>query len=338
MIFSGIPRVRLLEEPTSLERLDRAGEALGHRGFYVKRDDCMPLGMGGNKVRSLEFWLGQALAQGADVVVVAGAPASNQCRLTAAACAKLGLDCVVLHSSAEVEDPQGNALLDRLMGVPTVWLGPVREEERGRLAAEYLESLRKKGRKPYLVASDPPRGALGYVRALLELHEQAEHLGVDLRHVVVAGSMGTTEAGLLHGCALMGGLTLHALSVEYPSEELRRRILGIHEGVCDLLGRQDFRERARGCLRLYEDYLGEGYDVPTKASMEAVRFFARQEALFLDNTYTAKVFAGAADLVRRGVIPRGEGLCVFHTGGIPNLFEQARLFHGAVPRLDPPSV
>src|SRR5699024_5065703 len=98
MIPAATPRVRLLDGPTPLQRMRRIEAETGHRGLYVKRDDAMSLGLGGNKVRSLEFWIGEAMAAGADTLLVAGRAVSNQCRLTAAAAARLGLGCVVVHN------------------------------------------------------------------------------------------------------------------------------------------------------------------------------------------------------------------------------------------------
>src|SRR5690606_12244359 len=182
MILSGIPRIRLLDGPTPLERLRRVEALTGHGGIFVKRDDCMPLGMGGNKVRSLEFWLGEALEQGCDILLVAGAPVSNQCRLTAAAAARLGLECLILHNADEPARDEGNLLLSRLTGAKFRFLGPIDEEERAVRVQEAAAELRRQGRRPYVVG-DPVVGALGYVVGAIELHQQAEAQALDLRHV-----------------------------------------------------------------------------------------------------------------------------------------------------------
>ena len=147
-ILSGMPRVRLLDGPTPLERLGRIEALTGHGAVYVKRDDCMALGLGGNKVRSLEFWLGAALDQGCDIVLAAGLPVSNQCRLTAAAAAKLGLDCLILHNAEEPGTNTGNLLLSRLLGAELRFLGPVSEAARDAALEEAAADLRRSGRRP----------------------------------------------------------------------------------------------------------------------------------------------------------------------------------------------
>lgn len=328
VIFSGIPRYRLLRESTPLGRLERLGRALGHDGLYIKRDDLMPVGMGGNKLRNIEFWLGECFAQGADLLIVAGGVASNQCRLVAAAAALADVECHILHSAPEPdasEVPTGNALLNELLGVKRVYLGALAEAERNEAARRYAAEREREGRRPY-IAGAPVPGALGYVAAALELHAQAERVGADIRHVVVAGSMGPTEAGLLWGSALLGGaFAVHMPSVEYEAAELRRLVLEICDGISQRMG---FAPPVPygGLFRIYDDFLGGGYDLPTAESLAAVRRLAALEGIFVETTYNAKVFHALEALVRRGDLPPGEGVCVLHTGGIPALFGQGGRF------------
>ena len=83
------PRVALLEGPTPIQKLSRLSRAAELHGcnLCVKRDDLMGLGGGGNKLRKLEFLLGEALAEGADTLVTWGGFQSNHARLTAAVAA-----------------------------------------------------------------------------------------------------------------------------------------------------------------------------------------------------------------------------------------------------------
>lgn len=325
MIFSGVPRVRLFEAPTPLERMERLGRVLGHGALFIKRDDMIPLGMGGNKVRNCEFWLGEAREQGADLVLIAGLPASNQCRLVAAASCRAGIECRVLYSAPQAPEPTGNYLLVHIMGVECVWLGSVSEQERAALTREYAERMKREGRRPY-IAGAPIPGALGYVNAALELHAQADAKGLDIRHIVVAGSMGCTEAGLLWGSALLGGaFQLHLPSVEYGHEELRSRVLTIFNAISERLGITPPVDPGT-LLHIYDEFLGAGYDVPTPESLAATRRLASLEGIFIENTYNGKVFAGLESLIKRGILPSNENVCVLHTGGLPALFAQGSRF------------
>src|SRR5262245_21780676 len=96
-----LPRVSLAHLPTPLEELPRPSKALGGPRIWIKRDDCTGLLFGGNKARLNEFILGQAVDRGCDMVVWGAGVQSNNCRQTAAACAKLGLQCHLVLSRAE---------------------------------------------------------------------------------------------------------------------------------------------------------------------------------------------------------------------------------------------
>jgi 1-aminocyclopropane-1-carboxylate deaminase/D-cysteine desulfhydrase-like pyridoxal-dependent ACC family enzyme len=319
-MLAAFPRVDLFQQPTPLEHMPRIGTHAGHQQLWVKRDDCMPLAFGGNKVRNLEFWLGEALEQGCDILVIAGAPTSNQCRLTAAAAAKMGLDCLVLYAAADPLPPHSNLLLTRRVGAQIRSLGPVGEEERGRLAGRAVEELSTSGRRPYLVG-DPVIGSLGYARAAQELHEQAIARGISFRHIILPGSMGVTEAGMILGAVLFHlPWTFHLISIEYQAVDLEARIRSILEGLCRLVGiepRGDLLDH----VRIYTDQLGAGYGITTEASVQASSLFAGFEALMLEQTYVAKTFAGLLSCVARHDIPSDEAACIVHTGGTPAIFD-----------------
>lgn len=322
-ILAGIPRVQLFQAPTALERMVRLEKEINGANLYIKRDDCMSLGMGGNKLRSLEFWMGRALEDKNDLVVVAGAPVSNQCRLAAAAAAKVGLDCLILHSADKPERVEGNLLLNYLMGAEIRFIGPVNEEERGQVASETVEALKKNGRSPYLIG-DSTLGALGYVSCAFELYAQQLEQECDIKHVFLSGSMGTTEAGFILGNVLLGSpFEIHLISVEYDKNELGARIKKIFNNACAYLNIEV--KKYTNAVHIYEEYLGGGYNAPTAEALEAISLAASKEGLFLENTYTSKTFGGMLDLVKKRVVPLEEAACFIHTGGIPALFAQQDL-------------
>lgn len=315
-----LPRVDLLDGPTPFQRLKRVEAATGHRSLWAKRDDVAALGLGGNKLRSLEYWIGEAGRRSCDILVAAGAPESNQCRLTAATAARLGLDCLILHAGTPPASEVGNLMLNRLLGAEIRFLGPVDEAERGRRARAAADELAAAGRRPYLIG-DPAVGALGYARAAEELARQARAAGVGLRHVVLSGSMGPTEAGFLYGCARLDlDLTVHLVSVEYPADELESRVAAIVDRLARHAGAPADGWRQR--LRIHMDQLGAGYGRPTPESVAALGTCARLEGFFLEHTYTAKTFAGLLRMLDDGTIPAEEPACFLHTGGVPALFGQ----------------
>ena len=325
------PRHTLLHEPTLLQRLDRLQVGLGHRALYVKRDDLMPIAMGGNKLRSLEYWLGAARQAQADVVLVAGGPLSNQCRLTAAAASMAGLDCIVYHNAPDEPAARRASFLNRIFGAEVHFLGSLDERQRTIELERAALRLSAQGRRPYIVGN-VAIGALGYVRAAQELSAQSLKLDAAIRHVVLPGSMGTTEAGFIFGNALIGyPCEVHLVGVEYEQAELSGRVQRAYQALAELVG-EGAPAFDASHVHYHMDFLGDGYGRPTRESEAAILTLARMEGIILEHIYSAKTFAGFLDLVRRRVFSPGEPVCVFHTGGVPSLFSQFESFSGFLER------
>ena len=199
------PRVGLGHAPTPLDPAPNLGAALGIE-LWIKRDDCTGLAFGGNKVRQLEFYLGEAQARGANTVLTTGAVQSNFVRVAAASARQLGMDMhIQLEDRVEPADDlyyrSGNVLLDRLLGA-TLHPLPAEAEEKDadeKDADEALDRLAQTlaatGRKPYVIhigVEHPPIGGLGYVVAAGEILEQARAQGVRFDAVICASGSGLT--------------------------------------------------------------------------------------------------------------------------------------------------
>lgn len=320
------PRYDLVKAPTPLQRLSGFERKLGRLGLYMKRDDLMEIGLGGNKLRSLEFWLGAALRERADIVLVAGGATSNLCRLTAAAASMAGLDCVIIHNAEDSPANRERSFLNRLFGAETRFIGPVGEEKRGAAMQAAAEELKRQGRAPYIVG-DAVLGALGYVLAAFELHGQSQRETIPLHHVFLAGSMGPTEAGFIFGNAMLGHpFQVHLVSVEYGQAELEERIRRIYDGIARRTGLA-VGNLDEAPLHYHMAHLGGGWGVPTPESEAAIVAFARTEGILVEHVYTAKTCAGFLSLVADGAIPPGEPACIIHTGGTASLFAQREQFH-----------
>jgi D-cysteine desulfhydrase/L-cysteate sulfo-lyase len=319
--LAGVPRFALLHGPTRLERLARLEARLGGGPpLFIKRDDAMGVAIGGNKLRSLEFFLGEAEARGADTLVVAGGAPSNQCRLTTAAAAMAGLRCLVLHSDEDTPETRAQSFLNRVFGAELRFLGRVDEPRRAELARAAAAELAAAGARPYLVGEEAV-AALGYVSMAGELRRQDEAMGAGLRHVFLAGSMGPTEAGFVFGNRLMGApYAVHLVSVEYGEAELRARVERI---LGELAARLGVEAPARaGDLVVDMAELGDGYGSATAASEAALLALARAEGVLLEHTYTAKTFSGFL----RWAAGSREPAVFVHTGGVPALFGQFGCF------------
>lgn len=202
------PRLKLLEGETPIYRLAGLERALGDKcrgiNIYVKRDDTMLLGGGGNKLRKLEFLLGEAAIQSADTIITVGGRQSNHARLTSAAAARLGLACeLVLTRVVPREDvdyaENGNVLLDDLFGAVVHDL-PGNADALA-YANRRAEELRSQGRRVYVIPSggSSPVGCLGYVSCALEIFNQSKKLGLSFNQVILANGSSGTHAGLLRG-------------------------------------------------------------------------------------------------------------------------------------------
>lgn len=331
MTIAGVgafPRVALAQRPTPLESMPNLSRAVGVKGLFVKRDDCTGLAMGGNKVRQLEFYLGEAVARGASVVLITGAVQSNYARCTAAAAAKLGLRCVIqLEDRVEGMAPEyhlsGNVLLDRLFGAE-IRTYPEGEDESGadRSLDALAEELTAQGERPYVIhlsAGHRPLGALGYVEAAEELLEQASGMDVDLGSVVVASGSAQTHAGLLVGlhASGRGEIRVHGICVRRQADAQGKRVLRCARAVEELLGLGGLLGPED--VNVTDRHLGPGYGQPTRESEEAILLAARQEGLLLDPVYTGKALAGMLSLARAGAF-EGRSALFLHTGGTPALF------------------
>ena len=119
-MIENFKRVNLGHFPTPVEHLKSISDHIGGPQIYIKRDDCTGLATGGNKTRKLEFILADALDKSADLVVTVGAIQSNHARQTAAACAKLGLKCLIilehrLKNAPKIYKTSGNVFLNKVL-------------------------------------------------------------------------------------------------------------------------------------------------------------------------------------------------------------------------------
>jgi len=321
-------RFRLLSGPTPIERLTRLeqslGDELGGARLFVKRDDLMSVGGGGNKLRKLEFLVGAALADRCDTFITTGGLQSNHARLSAAACARAGLACEVVLTRAVPRDDveyrrNGNVLLDSLFGA-TVHELPG-DADAIEFAHERAGELRTLGRNPYIVGSggSSPIGALGYVACALEIVEQEAEFGPFSDVVLPNGSSGT-HAGLAAGFAALrrDSLRLESFAVWADAASTHSRTYDIACETLTMIDRVADLDRTR--IFVDGQQLGEGYGRPTEAMFQTVRLVAKTEALILDPVYGGKAFAGLLAAVRRGAYGAGSSVLFVMTGGLPGVF------------------
>ncbi len=320
-------RLDLLVNATPLEKLERLSTWLG-REVYVKRDDLTPLAMGGNKLRKLEYLAADALAQGADTLITAGAIQSNHVRQTAAIAAKLGLGCVALLENPIGTDDRnylgnGNRLLLDLFDAKVEQVDNLDNADQQLQAL--AERLCSNGKQPYLVpiGGSNALGALGYVRAGLELAEQIKDTGLHFAAVVLASGSAGTHSGLALALSeVLPELPVIGVTVSRTDEDQRPKVQGLAERTAELLG---VELPASFKVHLWDEYFAPRYGEPSAGTLAAVKLLASQEGLLLDPVYTGKAMAGLLDGIGRQRFDEGP-ILFLHTGGAPALFAYTASF------------
>jgi 1-aminocyclopropane-1-carboxylate deaminase/D-cysteine desulfhydrase-like pyridoxal-dependent ACC family enzyme len=332
-----LPRYSLGHFPTPLEHAERFSKALGGPEIYIKRDDCTGLAFGGNKTRHNEFLIADALKKGADLIVWGAGVQSNNCRQTAAACAKAGLDIhLVLGRGGPAKGPdvvQGNLLLDHLVGahvdIVEEKIGVDLDDRIAREAARHAEA----GRKVYSWDRHTvkPLAAVSYAICLAEIVEQLSEIGVSAGSVYVS-SAGSTGSGVVLGQKALG-LDCEVISVapiNWPWDT-REDMAQIADEAGQLCGLEP--GITRDDVNVTFDYIGPAYGECSAAGLEAMALLARTEGILLDPIYSGKAMAALIDDIRSGRRKSGEAVVFIHTGGTPALFAYSEdLARGIAPR------
>jgi len=307
--------------PTPLQRLENLERLYPGYRLLIKRDDLSGLALGGNKVRKLEHLLAEALAQGADTVITAGAQQSNHCRQTAAACAVLNLECHLWLGGARPEKDSGNLLLDRLLGARLHFAG---EDRTGQGLPALRQRLEAEGRRCYLIpyGGSSPLGAMGFVDAARELTRQWPRHDKGPACLFFASSSGGTQAGLMAGLA-EAGLSLRLMPVRIDKaplggQDLTDRVAALANALTATMGIS--RRWHPGEVPLLCEYDKSGYGRTTPEEWRAIALLANREGILLDPVYTARAFQAMLDHLERRLLPEGSTVLFWHTGGQPALF------------------
>ena len=324
------PRLRLSHWPTPIQRLDRLSALLGGPRISIKRDDFGSVAMGGNKLRKLEYLLGDARAAGCDAIVTSGALQSNHARLTAAVAAKLGLECYLVLIDEVPDRSQAyyrsaNRLIDDLVGADIELVQ--RNASLAEGVARCAERLRGKGKSPYVipVGGSNRIGCLGYVNCALEIAEQEQASGTSFTHVFVVSGSGGTHAGLLVGLSLSGSKAeLTGVTISRSAGLQRPIVQALVDDVSPLVGAD--AASVKTAINLDDSMYLPGYGLPNSSSVEAIVSCAKAEGILLDPVYTSKAMAALFCQINAGRFKSSDELLFIHTGGAPALFAYNEIF------------
>jgi D-cysteine desulfhydrase/L-cysteate sulfo-lyase len=326
--LSAFPKTLLGHYPTPLELLPRLSEDYPGHNLYVKRDDCTGLGMGGNKVRQLEFYLGDAVAKGCDTVLSTGAIQSNYMRTIAAAASKLGLDCHIqledrVPDTSEEYHTSGNRLLSSIFGATISYFPEGGDEEAADAEINGIaEQLANQGKKPYVVPLKPvkqPKGALGYIECAKELLDQcvAQSLIPDL--IVVGSGSGMTHSGLLFGLRLLGAdVSVLGACVRREAKLQGPRVYGHCQNLEEMLGTTN--TVTEGDVWVDDGVLAPGYGQMSDFVKATIYRVATREGLLLDPVYSGKSLACLLNRINTDQFSEFKNIVFIHTGGTPAIF------------------
>ncbi len=309
VLLNPFPKQELAKLPTPIRPLAALGE-----GVFMKQDGLSGPIYGGNKIRKLEFLLGEALAEGRRSVVTYGAVGSNHALATAVCCRQLGLKAISILAPQETSDHvRKNLLMQCAVGAELHLCNDFTEFPAA--TEKVVEHCRKEeGADPYIIPAGGTNatGALGFVDAAFELARQSRQDGGDMT-VPPASSglpgapdviylpMGTggTLAGLLVGLRL-AGLDTRVEAIRVVDRDFRNEthVKKLCSEVCAKLGVD--LEIGEDDILICDEFFGGGYGIPTPAGSDAVGFFKARENVQLENTYTGKTAAALLHDLRSG--------------------------------------
>lgn len=291
--------------------------------MLTKRDDLLGPGLGGNKARKLEYLLGAALRDGAQVIISTGEAQSNHCRVIAAAAGQLGLQVHLLLKGEPGAPRTGNLLLDGLFGARIEFFSTGSWSDASRRMDEIAREYEGAGKHAYVInafeEAAAALGAVGYAGCVLELMSQLFATHQRATHLVSAAGSGGTLAGLALGARLFhADFHIVGVTIRESPEWLRRTVPAIANAAAELIG-TGVRISADD-FSIVEGYVGTAYPDPSPEGAEAIQQLARTEGILLDPTYTGKALAGVIGEARRGHLTGDDTVVFLHTGGLPGLF------------------
>ncbi len=321
--MNNYPKASLGFFPTPVAELVHLSSYLGGPQISIKRDDQTGLVLGGNKTRKLEYIIGDAISQGADTVITAGAVQSNHCRQTAAAAAMCQLECHLLLGGEKPRHSNGNLLLDELLGCHIHWTG---EQRKGEGIDNIKQQLISAGRKPYVIpyGGSSELGTIAFCEAVNELKIQSLN-SAEYTHIVFASSSGGTQAGLVLGNK-MSAMNSQIIGIKIDKDEvnqhgLDKQILMLANNTAEMLNIDD-RFSMKDVI-LNANFTGAGYGVVGELEKEAISVMARKEGILLDPVYTGRAMGGLIEMIINREITSKDHVLFWHTGGVPALFAYA---------------
>ena len=313
-------RIKLGHFPTPIEHLKNITKYLGGPNIFIKRDDCTGLATGGDKTRKLEFLIPDAIKNKAELIVTVGAVQSNHARQTAAACALMGIKCLIVLEQRLKDPPEsymksGNVFLDKLFGAE-IKVCP-KNEDVSEYSEKIIKDIKSKGTNVYFIpgGGSNPIGALGYVECLNEIIK--ENKKFNFSQIIHATGSAGTQAGLLAGRKYFNyNIPVTGICVRHKKDIQVDKVYTEAKKTCEKLSCNILD---KSDVIVYDEYIGSGYGEPTEGMIEATKMLAKKEAILLDPVYSGKAFAGLIGLIKNKKFNKNDNILFIHTGGAVSL-------------------
>lgn len=323
-LITKIPRVKLAITPTPLVEAPNLSKALGGPRIFIKHDDMSGSAFGGNKLRLLEFRLAQTLTERADTVIFGLDVQSNSARCVTAACNKLGLRTILVLLGSKPAEVQGNLLVDYLLGAEIHFAKDAAEQRR--MLDDLAKRVTAAGGRPHIMNDNVmfyPASAIAYIEATMEILEQLDEQALEPRCLYMS-SGGKGQAGIvlaqrelktrfeMRGVTASGAYDVPVRTAELANQTAR--VLGVEPTftVKDIVN--------------YDNFVGDGYGIPSPAGTDAVFLFARTEGVIVDPIYSGKCAAAMIAHIREGQFRKDDVVVFVHTGGSPAIFTWNKLW------------
>jgi len=319
--------------PSPIYKLDNLS-AKYDVNIYLKRDDLSGFStFGGNKIRKLEFLFGEILEQGAKHIFTYGATQSNHALQTAVACRRYNLNPILYLVDVigeGISDPKANILLDQILGAEIKIIDFKEDEDEFAAmyrakeeSKKYAQEISEAEADYYLIppGGASPRGTLGFVNAYLEMKVQEFENDLNFKNIFHATGTGGTLAGLTAANRFMNDeLKVHGINVSHKDDSYLDEVAELSTAALKLLN-IDFNLASSDVI-VDNNFVGEGYEIPSAEANRAVKIFAENEGIFLDPVYTGKAAAGMINDLEQEKLEKGSDLLFWHTGGTNALFAE----------------
>lgn len=284
--------------PTPVQQLKH----LAYDNLWIKRDDRSSPTYGGNKIRKLEFILGEVIKRKKKHVVTIGAIGTNHGLATAIHCNRLGINCtLILFKQPVTPNVKQNLLLFKRFNASTIYKKTI-----WRTVLSFFITQRLRNPNAYFLFAGGSniQGTIGFVNAAFELKSQIEQgLILEPSHIFCPVGSNGTAAGLLLG-TLLAGLDTTLVGVRVTASHLGPlqtctgdTVRKLAESTYSYLKQRcsDLPEVSIAAPALVENQFGEGYGCITDECRDAYHLLKDKEDINLDPTYTSKTFAAVLD-------------------------------------------